>query len=164
MTNDAALVARAKHLTTTAKVAHKWEYRHDQVGFNYRLPNINAALGCAQMEQLPRFLEQKRRLAETYAAAFAGVEGMRFFTEPDFAKSNYWLNVLLLDADAAELRDDILAATNDSGFMTRPAWMPMHRLPMYQDCPRMDLGVSEDLCRRIVNIPSSAVLAEAASD
>ncbi|MDA1090996.1 MAG: LegC family aminotransferase [Proteobacteria bacterium] len=158
LTNDSELAALARHLTTTAKIAHKWEYRHDQVGFNYRLPNINAALGCAQMEQLPRFLDQKRRLAVAYAEAFAAVEDMRFFTEPDFAKSNYWLNVLLLDVGVADLRDDILGATNAQGFMTRPAWAPMHQLPMYAGCPRMDLGVSDDLCRRIINIPSSAQL------
>jgi perosamine synthetase len=159
LTNDAELAGRAKHLTTTAKIAHRWEYRHDQVGLNYRLANINAALGCAQMEQLPGFLEQKRRLAKSYEAAFADVEGVRFFTEPDFAKSNYWLNVLLLDADAAGQRDDILAAANDGGFMTRPAWTPLHELPMFENCPRMDLGVTEGLYRRIINIPSSARLA-----
>ena len=164
LTNDSELAARAKHLTTTAKVPHKWEYRHDRAGFNYRLPNINAALGCAQMEQLPRFLEQKRRLAKTYAAAFADVEGVRFFTEPDFAKSNYWLNVLLLDADVAGMRDDILGATNKNGFMTRPAWTPMHELPMYEECPRMEPSVSEDICQRIINIPSSPHLAKAAAE
>ena len=138
---------------------HRWEYTHDLAGFNYRLPNINAALGCAQLEQLPRFLEQKRRLAAAYEAAFAGIEGVRFFTEPDFAKSNYWLNVLLLDADTANLKYDILKATNDNGFMTRPAWVPMHQLPMYEGCPKMDLTVAEDLYRRIINIPSSPRLA-----
>ena len=159
LTNDAELAARARHLTTTAKVAHKWEYRHDRIGFNYRLPNINAALGCAQMEQLPQFLEQKRRLAQTYADAFADIPGVRFFTEPDFAKSNYWLNVLLLDRDTAEARDDVLGATNDNNFMTRPAWTPLHQLSMYADCPKMDLSVAEDLVRRLINIPSSPKLA-----
>ena len=159
LTNDAELAARARHLTTTAKMPHKWEYRHDQIGFNYRLPNINAALGCAQMEQLPRYLEQKRRLAKTYAAAFDNVQGLHFFTEPDFAKSNYWLNVLLLDTDAAGQRDRILHATNDKGFMTRPAWTPLHKLPMFEDCPRMGLGVAEDMYQRIINIPSSPKLA-----
>ncbi|MBT3305545.1 MAG: LegC family aminotransferase [Alphaproteobacteria bacterium] len=161
LTNDSEVAARARHLTTTAKMAHPWEYRHDQIGFNYRLPNINAALGCAQMEQLPRFLKQKRRLAQTYAEAFADVEGLRFFTEPDFAKSNYWLNVLLLDPQTAGQRDAILEATNDSKFMTRPAWTPLHDLPMYKDCPRMDLSVAEGLITRIINIPSSPGLAVA---
>ncbi|NQU61756.1 MAG: LegC family aminotransferase [Rhodospirillales bacterium] len=161
LTNDADLAAKAKHLTTTAKVAHKWEYSHDIAGFNYRLPNINAALGCAQMEQLSDFLEGKRRLAQAYEAAFANIDGVRFFTEPPFAKSNYWLNVLLLDPDMAALRDDILAATNDSDFMTRPAWTPLHRLPMFTDCPKMGLTVAEDLYARLINIPSSPGLAEA---
>ena len=116
------------------------------------------------MEQLPRFLEQKRRLADAYEAAFAGIEGVRFFTEPDFANSNYWLNVLLLDDDIAGLRDDILKVTNDNGFMTRPAWTPLHQLPMFEDCPKMDLSVAEDLYRQIINIPSSPILAEAAGD
>jgi perosamine synthetase len=159
LTNDADLAVKAKHLTTTAKVPHKWEYRHDRIGFNYRLPNINAALGCAQMEQLPRFLGQKRQLAHTYARAFANVDGVRFFTEPGFAKSNYWLNVLLLNADAAGQRDEILKATNDGSFMTRPAWTPLDQLPMYGDNPKMALGVTEDLYRRIINIPSSPGLA-----
>ena len=161
LTNDPDLAARARHLTTTAKVPHKWEYCHDQIGYNYRLPNINAALGCAQMEQLPRFLNQKRSLAKTYAAAFAEVDNVRFFSEPDFAKSNYWLNALLLDSSVVGLKNNILRASNDSGFMTRPTWTPMHKLIMYKDCPRMNLSVSEDLCRRIVNIPSSPILAEA---
>ena len=162
LTNDAALAAAAKHLTTTAKVPHKWEYNHDEAGFNYRLPNINAALGCAQLEQLPRFLEQKRRLAAAYEASFAGIEEVRFFAEPDFAKSNYWLNVLLLDPDTAAQRDDILTATNDNDFMTRPAWTPLHQLPMWADSPKMDLSVAEDLYRRLINIPSSPHLAGAA--
>lgn len=161
ITNDADLAARAKHLTTTAKVPHRWEYSHDEAGFNYRLPNINAALGLAQLEQLPKFLEQKRKLAKAYEAAFAGVSGLRFFTEPDFAKSNYWLNALLLDPDVAAGRDDILAAANDGNFMARPAWTPLHRLPMYRGCPAMDLAVAEDLYRRLINIPSSPHLAEA---
>lgn len=148
----------AKHLTTTARVSHKWSFIHDQVGFNYRLPNLNAALGCAQLEQLPDFIENKRNLARHYADAFVDVEGIRFFTEPEFARSNYWLNVLLLDeADIAQ-RDALLEATNQLGIMTRPAWTLMHRLPMFSACPHMDLSMAEDLERRLINIPSSAIL------
>ncbi len=158
ITNDEELGKLAKHLTTTARVSHKWSFIHDQVGFNYRLPNINAALGCAQLEQLPAFIGNKRALARRYAEAFAEVAGIRFFTEPDFAKSNYWLNVLLLDeADSAQ-RDALLDATNQLGIMTRPAWTLMHKLPMFADCPRMDLAVAENLECRLINIPSSAVL------
>jgi perosamine synthetase len=161
LTNDDNLAAEARHLTTTAKLPHKWEYRHDRIGFNCRLPNINAAMGCAQLEQLPGFLESKRNLAKAYEAAFADIEGVRFFTEADFVTSNYWLNVLLLDRDVADARDAVLGITNDNGFMTRPAWTPMHELPMYADCPRMDLSVAEDLARRLINIPSSPGLAAA---
>ncbi len=158
LTNDEGLGKMAKHLTTTAKVPHRWEFFHDAAGFNYRLPNINAALGCAQLEQLPRFLEHKRALAARYREAFRNVQGVRFFCEPSFAASNYWLNALVLDPPCASARDDILEMTDKNGIMTRPAWTPMHRLPMYQVCPCMELSGAEDLERRLINIPSSAAL------
>jgi perosamine synthetase len=159
LTNDEALGKLAKHLTTTAKISHKWSFAHDQVGFNYRLPNINAALGCAQLEQLPLFVKNKRELAKKYHAAFVGIDGVRFFTEPEFAQSNYWLNVLLLDQSCAAQRDSVLEVTNNQGIMTRPAWTLMHELPMHQSCPRMnDLDVAIDIERRLINIPSSAKL------
>jgi perosamine synthetase len=158
LTNDESLGDLAKHLTTTAKIPHKWNFRHDMVGYNYRLPNINAALGCAQLEQLPGFLLRKRELAEKYRQAFAEVDGVRFFTEPEHSQSNYWLNTLLLDDSSCEQRDELLALTNGSGIMTRPTWSLMHKLPMFFDCPRMDLSVAESLERRLINIPSSASL------
>ncbi len=158
LTNDESLADTAKHLTTTARVPHRWEIGHDIVGYNYRLPNLNAALGCAQMEQLPVFVQRKRALAARYQQAFQGVKGVRFFTEPDFAQSNHWLNTLLLDNKNAIELDNILEMTNSNGIMTRPAWRLMHSLPMYRDCPRMDLVVAEDLKARLLNIPSSAFL------
>jgi perosamine synthetase len=183
MTNDEELGKLAKHLCTTAKVPHKWNFYHDHVGYNYRLPNINAALGCAQMEQLPSFLRKKRALAERYARAFQGLRGVQFFTEPEFAQSNYWMNALLLDplnsetADPAEgfapslpsppppgsmkvqsLLDVILELTNRHGLATRPVWTLMHKLPMYQECPRMPLSAAESIAQRLINIPSSAFL------
>ncbi|MDP2761525.1 MAG: LegC family aminotransferase [Sideroxyarcus sp.] len=159
LTNDEQLGKLAKHLTTTARVPHKWSFIHDQIGYNYRLPNINAALGCAQLEQLPGFLEIKRKLAENYRQAFAGIDGIRFFTEPSFAQSNYWLNVLLLDKDFAAQRDSLLDATNSQGIMTRPAWILMHELEVYKSCPKMDsLNVAEDIERCLINIPSSTKL------
>jgi perosamine synthetase len=158
LTNDERLGNLANHLTSTAKVPHRWEYRHDAIGYNYRLPNINAALGCAQMEQLPEFLERKRRLAARYQSAFQGIGGLRFFTEPSFAKSNYWLNVLLLDEAFTAERDTVLAKTNDKGIMTRPAWTLMNQLPMFKDCPAMDLGCAGNLSKRLINIPSSSFL------
>lgn len=160
LTNDEELGKLAKHLTTTAKVPHPWAFYHDMTGYNYRLPNINAALGCAQMEQLPRFLEQKRALAEEYGRAFAAVEGVRFVTEPEFGRSNYWLNALLLDEPYSGQRDQLLGESNKLGIMTRPVWTLMHKLPMYQDAPHMDLSVAESLERRLINIPSSAFLGE----
>lgn len=158
LTNDPDLAKLAKHMTTQAKTPHRWEFNHDMVGYNYRMPNINAALGCAQLEQLPGFIEKKRNLASRYREAFKDVQGIRFFTEPDFARSNYWLNVLILDEEFARERDNLLETTNNAGIMTRPLWRLMHKLSMYQDCPRMDLSIAEDLERRIINIPSSSTI------
>ncbi len=160
LTNDEELGFRAKHMTTTARVPHQWELSHDMVGYNYRLPNINAALGCAQLEQLPSFLKQKRSLADRYKSALDGIKGVTFFTEPGHGRSNYWLNALLLDERESDKRDVILELTNRNGIQTRPAWTLMPRLPMYESCPRMDLSNAEDLSRRLINIPSSAVLGE----
>lgn len=158
--NDEELGRLAKHITTTAKVPHRWEFNHDMVGYNYRMPNINAALGCAQLEQLPDFLKAKRDLAEQYRQAFSDIHGIRFFTEPTGSKSNYWLNTLLLDEEFAGQRDALLEATNNAGIMTRPAWTLMHKLPMFTDCPKMDLLVAESLEQRLINIPSSVMLGE----
>ncbi len=159
LTNDEELGKLAKHLTTTARIPHEWAIEHDAIGYNYRLPNINAALGCAQLEQLPGFLEKKRNLAENYRKAFEGIDGVHFFTEPHFAKSNYWLNALVLEEDFADHRDELLEMTNKLGIMTRPAWTLMHKLTMFGNCPKMDLSVAESLGRRrLVNIPSSPVL------
>lgn len=158
LTDDAGLAKRAKHITTTAKLPHRWEYFHDEVGYNYRLPNLNAALGCAQLEQLPGFIESKRRLYKRYAEAFAGFSGATLFAEPEHCRSNYWLQTLLLDADAASERDAVLARTNDVGYMTRPAWTLLDRLPMYAGCPKAPLPGAESLALRIVNLPSSAGL------
>ena len=158
LTNDPSLAKLAKHLTTTAKLSHPWRFDHDMVGYNYRLPNINAALGCAQLEAVPAAIAKKRELFERYRAALAGVPGLRVFKEPDHGTSNYWLQTLLLDSTHARLRDDILAATNDAGVMTRPVWTPMHQLPQFAECPRMPLPVTESLQQRIINVPSSPQL------
>ena len=158
LTNSKSIDKLAKHLTTQAKTPHRWEFNHDLIGYNYRMPNINAALGCAQLEQLLGFIEKKRNLAGRYQVAFQDIPGIRFFTEPDFARSNYWLNVLILDEEFARERDNLLESTNNAGIMTRPLWTLMHKLSMYHDCPRMDLSVAEDLESRVINIPSSAKL------
>jgi aminotransferase in exopolysaccharide biosynthesis len=158
LTNDVELGKRAKHITTTAKLPHRWNFVHDEVGFNYRLPNLNAALGCAQLEQLPGFLRDKRRLFEQYQVAFANVPGVQLVAEPTGCSSNYWLQTLLLDAACADQRDAVLAATNDAGLMTRPIWALMNRLPMYANSPSAPLPVAESLEQRVINIPSSSGL------
>jgi perosamine synthetase len=158
ITNDSSLARHAKHLTTTAKVAHRWEYRHDEIGYNYRMPNINAALGCAQLEELPGFITAKRRLFQRYTAAFAGVHAASIVAEPQGCRSNYWLQTLLLNPSVASQRDSILAATNDAGLMTRPTWTLMHRLVPYGKCPRMPLLAAQSLEARLINLPSSARL------
>ncbi len=159
ITNDPTIAARAKHLTTTARVGHRWSFVHDEVGYNFRLPNINAALGCAQLEQLPDFLRRKHLLAQRYSEAFRSVAGIGFLSEPGDCRSNYWLNAILLDRPGENEREALLADLNDNGLMARPAWTLMHRLPMYSSCPRMDLSEAERLEQRIVNVPSSACLA-----
>jgi perosamine synthetase len=123
------------------------------------MPNINAALGCAQLEQLPEFLKRKRTLAARYQEAFVEVEGVEIFKEASYAQSNYWLNVLLLNEEYSSERDKLLSLANNQGIMTRPTWTLMHKLPMYQNCPRMDLTGAESLERRIINIPSGVSLA-----
>ena len=158
LTNDLELGARAKHLTTTAKLPHSWNFLHDELGYNYRLPNLNAALGCAQLEQLPGFLLEKRRLFERYESSFANIPGLSLVAEPAGCRSNYWLQTLLLDESHAHQRDAILTATNQAGLMTRPVWSLMHRMPMYVNMPKAPLQVAESLERRLINIPSSSGL------
>ena len=163
LTDSAELAAKAKHLTTTGKMAHRWEYTHDGVAYNYRMPNLNAALGVAQLEQLPGFLAQKRALFNAYASAFAEVQGAKLVQEPSSCTSNYWLQTLLLDAPDPAVRDALLEVTNAAGLMTRPAWTLMHQLPMFRDMPRAPLPVAESLALRLINIPSSAGLVGAAT-
>jgi perosamine synthetase len=157
LTNDPELARRAKHLTTTAKLTHAWEYRHDEVGYNYRMPNINAALGCAQLEQLPQLLESKRDLFSRYQGAFNKVDGVQLMSEPSGCSSNYWLQTIVLTADNAKYRDVVLDATNNAGLMTRPTWVLMKELTQFSAMPSMDLDVARELSQRIINIPSNCV-------
>lgn len=153
------LARHAKHLTTTAKRPHRWEFFHDAVAWNYRLPNINAALGCAQLERLEEFLGSKRALATRYRQAFAAEADMRFADEPAGCRSNFWLSTVLLKEPSTAIRDRLLAAANDAGFMVRPAWTLLNRLPMYATCPAAPLPVSELLAAAIINLPSSPAIA-----
>ncbi|MEO8173171.1 MAG: LegC family aminotransferase [Sediminibacterium sp.] len=155
VTNDEAIFKRAKHLTTQAKVAHPWAFIHDQIGYNYRMPNLNAALACAQLEQLPSFVENKRNLSKTYSDFFKE-KNICFVNETKESKANYWLNVIIF-SDKKE-RDDFLQYANDDGIMSRPVWELMHHLPMFQNAARGPLDNSEWLADRIVNIPSSVRL------
>ena len=160
VTDDESIARHAKHLVTTAKLPHAWEFIHDEVGFNYRMPNLNAALGCAQLEQLPAKLSFKRELFNNYKKAFRGVTGIKLFVEPINSKSNYWLQTLLLDEEDLGKRDLILESTNAAGVMTRPAWKLISDLDPFENYPSMDLNCARSLEKRIVNIPSSDYLRE----
>ena len=154
--NDEELAVHAKHLTTQAKVPHRWEFRHDHVGYNYRMPNINAALGCAQLENLDEFIASKRQLALEYAEYFKNIEDIQFFTEPKDTFSNYWLQAVILnDKDEQQV---FLQQTNDNGVMTRPIWELMNRLPMFEHCENDGLKNTIWFADRVVNIPSSVRL------
>ncbi len=152
ITNNEALAKRAKYLTTQAKVPHRWNFVHDEIGYNYRMPNINAALMCAQLEELNSFLENKRELANSYKDFFKGND-IQFVNEPMHSKSNYWLCTVLLQD--AKRRDEFLQYTNDMGVMTRPAWALMSKLPMFKDALHGNLDNAQALEDRLVNIPSS---------
>jgi perosamine synthetase len=158
ITDDEELARQAKHLTTTAKVSHKWEYVHDKVGYNYRMPNLNAALGCAQLNRLSEFLQSKRDLFEKYLEKISPIDGIRLLSEPPKCSSNYWLQTIILDESNIALRDEILAVLNDAGLMSRPAWKAMHKLIPFKDCPRMDMHTTDCLEKRIINLPSSSFL------
>lgn len=153
LTDDEELANYAKHLTTTAKVPHKWEYVHDGIGFNYRMPNINAALGCAQLEKMEQFLEKKKQLTARYEQLIMGLGRVCLFKQPKYSDSNYWLQTLILDEELE--RDNVLAFLNENGVMSRPIWQPMHELEIYEGCSMMNLEVTDALKKRIVNIPST---------
>ncbi|MEZ8552634.1 LegC family aminotransferase [Vibrio splendidus] len=148
------LGARTKHVTTTAKVPHPYEFFHDEPGFNYRMPNLNAALGCAQMEVIEQYLKQKKQLAKCYENLFSRTD-FQFVTEPDYAESNYWLNAIICPDKKS--REEILAGTNSAGVMTRPIWQLMHRLPMFENAMRGDLTYSEFIEAHLINLPSTPV-------
>ncbi|MGO9145292.1 MAG: LegC family aminotransferase [Desulfomonilia bacterium] len=152
ITNDPAFAQRAKHITTTAKIPHPYEYVHDEIGYNYRMPNLNAALACAQLEQLAPFLANKHRLAQRYAEFFDSID-IQFIKEPMNARSNYWLNAIILRD--IEDRNSFLEITNKAGVMTRPIWCLLNKLPMFERCTTDNLKNAHWLEERVVNIPSS---------
>src|SRR5262245_20159386 len=158
---DDAVGIRAKQLSTTAKIPPPWLYIHDAVGFNYRMPNINAALGCAQLERVESLVAEKRRLARAYQDAFSRLGGVSFLREPPGSRSNYWLIAILLDQRSeAAARDAVLERLNRANYMARPAWTLMHHLAPYANAPRMsDLSVAESIERTLINVPSTPKLA-----
>ena len=174
ITDNAEMAKRAKHITTTAKVPHHptsntkdiapvsrllpsspWDYVHDCIGFNYRLPNLNAALGCAQMEKLDEIIENKRGTAEAYRQHFADIPEVNFIIEPAFSKSNYWLNALLFSEPSEAAR--FLEKSNAGGVMTRPVWRLMNQLEMFETCECMPVENAEWLVDRLVNLPSGVI-------
>jgi aminotransferase in exopolysaccharide biosynthesis len=155
VTDNEELAIRAKHLTTTAKVKHPWLYEHDEIGYNFRMPNLNAAMACAQLEQIEMFVDKKRLLAQKYNAFFDSL-GMKFRTENNSSKSNYWL--MSIELENRIDRDEFLEVTNKSNIYTRPVWSLMSKLPMYHHCQSGDLYNAAFLEERIVNIPSSVIL------
>ena len=155
LTQDEELAKLAKHITTTAKVPHRWEYNHDYTAYNYRLTNLAAALGLGQIEQCDYFIEQKRKLTDKYKAFFADKD-IEFFVEPENCRSNYWLNAVILKD--REERDAFLTYTNDNGVMTRPIWVLNNKLDMYRGCQCGDLTNSQWLEDRVVNIPSTVII------
>jgi len=154
LTKDQSLAEKAKHLSTTAKLPHKWDFFHDEVGFNYRLPNLNASLGLAQLESLPNYLDIKRKVASEYIA-WGKQNNCNFLEESPDTRSNYWLNVLV--SENKNQRDHLLNITNENGIMTRPAWIPMHNLEIYKNCQRSELNNTDWLFDRLVSLPSSIV-------
>ena len=158
VTNDGKIADLARHLSSTAKLVHPWEFEHDSVGYNYRMPNLNAALGISQLMDLPTRIASKRTLAAAYECAFSGQDGLTVLKEPSHAISNYWLNAIILDSAAVGCRDAVLEELHKIGFMARPIWKPMHQQLIYADAPRAKLPVTENLAGRIINLPSSPQL------
>lgn len=156
ITDDEAIAKQIKHLTTQAKIPHAWEYSHDAIGYNFRMPNLNAALGLAQLEQLPDFLEKKRALAKLYEAYFSENTEIEFRTETRNTQANYWLNAIVLKDRAT--RDIFLEETNRNGVMTRPIWTLMNKMQMFEHCQHDGLVNSQWFEDRVVNIPSSVIL------
>jgi len=153
LTNDEALANLARHITTTAKVPHPWDFFHDRHGYNYRLNNVSAAIGCAQMENLPLFLERKRAVAAQYQQFFSRYPEVSFFSEPENCYSNYWLNLIFVKN--REERDKLLSYTHEQGILTRPVWTLMHKLPMFSHCQTTNLDNAIDMENRGINLPSS---------
>jgi perosamine synthetase len=155
LTDSEAIAVKARHLVSTAKLPHAWEYIHDEVGYNFRLPNLNAALGVAQMKRLAEIVELQRKLFALYLSELEPFEGFRLLAEPSDSRSNYWLQTIVLDRNKSHIRDELLSAFSSDGLKVRPAWRPLHLLPPYSRYQRTSMEGTEDLYARIINLPSS---------
>jgi perosamine synthetase len=160
ITHDEVLASRVRHLASAAKKPHRYEYDHDGIGFNFRMPALNAALGCSQLKKIDLMLEKKAALASRYKNAFKMIQGCSFYTAPPQSHSNHWLNAILLDEKYSGNRDSILEWLNDNSLGCRPLWKPLSDLPQFAGCPSMQLPVARNLIARVINIPSSAFLLE----
>ncbi len=158
LTDDIMIAKKARHLSTTAKKAHPFKYFHDEIGFNYRMPNLNAALGCAQLEQLPNILSKKRELFKIYSKVFSDISEIKIFEEPSCCRSNYWLQTLILDEKYIECQEDIITSCIEAGINVRPAWTPLHQLKIFENSPASIMPISSNLAKRIINIPSGVGL------
>lgn len=158
ITNDENVARKIRHLSTTAKIAHQFEYSHDQIGFNYRMPNLNAALGVSQLRRLPQFLEKKAALLQAYQTSFSQVSGIAVYEHNKKLGSNYWLQTILLKKANKSLRDTLLKRAHDNGLKMRPVWQPLHELPAFYNSYRMALRKTEDIALRLINLPSSCYL------
>lgn len=155
LTDDSNLAKKAKHLTTTARIPHVWRYAHDQVGYNYRLPNLNAALGCAQLENIEKKVDRKRKLFEQYKKSFSSIPEICVYQERPDCRSNYWLQTIILDSSRVNIRDRVLNIANNQGLQLRPAWDLLNKLPPFKNSQSMQLEGAQNLSERIINIPSS---------
>ena len=157
-TNDESLAKKIRHLATPAKLPHDWEFMHDETAWTYRMPNINAALGCAQLDRLDEFLLNKRNLANKYDIALKSSESLEFVSEPKGTTSNYWLNTVRLKKPNLQILNELLTDSRAKGYLCRPAWNLLHQLPMYENSPRAELPVAQVLLNSLINVPSSANL------
>ena len=158
LTNSLKIAKKLKYLSTTAKKPHRWKYEYSDIGYNYRMPGINASLGCAQMKRIKSYVSIKRKLFKKYKDGFKNIKDIVIFQEPKYAKSNYWLQTIILDNKISHLKEKILEKANNLGFSIRPIWKPLHKLDKFKLCPRMEMKITENLEKRILNLPSSVYL------
>jgi perosamine synthetase len=160
LTNSLKIAKKLKYLSTTAKTPHRWKFEYSDIGFNYRMPGINASLGCAQMKRIKSYVNSKRKLFKKYKVGFDNLKDIKVFQEPKNARSNYWLQTIILDNKISYLKDKILEKTNNLGFSVRPVWKPLHKLNKFKSYPRMEMKVTNNLEKRILNLPSSVYLSK----